>query len=163
MLEFKAKVTGKAPAVMPLSDTAEIKLFAADGTQIGDTSYLLHVNYTPDETYVVYIPAEIPVDWGTTEQDASYKVDCALLEGSSLNVGVTAGAGKLSNAGTADYFIPYKLENGGTETFKGSCQQKTPELLPTLEIAAADWNIVPVARYADTLTYTVTYDKTQTP
>lgn len=162
-LEFKAKVTGKAPAVMPLSDTAEIKLFAADGTQIGDTSYLLHVNYTPDETYVVYIPAEIPVDWGATEQDASYKVDCALLEGSSLNVGVTAGAGKLSNAGTADYFIPYKLENGGTETFKGSCQQKTPELLPTLEIAAADWNIVPVARYADTLTYTVTYDKTQTP
>lgn len=162
-LEFKAKVTGKAPAVMPLSDTAEIKLFAADGTQIGDTPYLLHINYTPDETYVVYIPAEIPVDWGATEQDASYKVDCALLEGSSLNVGVTAGAGKLSNAGTADYFIPYKLENGGTETFKGSCQQKTPELLPTLEIAAADWNIVPVARYADTLTYTVTYDKTQTP
>lgn len=163
MLEFKAKVKGTPTAIMPLSDTAEIKLFAADGTQIGDTSYLLHVNYTPDETYVVYIPAEIPVDWGTTEQDASYKVDCALLEGSSLNVGVTAGAGKLSNAGTADYFIPYKLENGGTETFKGSCQQKTPELLPTLEIAAADWNIVPVARYADTLTYTVTYDKTQTP
>lgn len=162
MLEFKAKVTGKAPAVMPLSDTAEIKLFAADGTQIGDTSYLLHVNYTPDETYVVYIPAEIPVDWGTTEQDASYKVDCALLEGSSVNVGVTAAQSQLANAGT-ESVIPYSIANGDTATFTGSCQQKTPDLLPTLEIAAASWNSIPVARYADTLTYTVTYDKTQTP
>lgn len=161
-LEFKAKVTGKAPAVMPLSDTAEIKLFAADGTQIGDTPYLLHINYTPDETYVVYIPAEIPVDWGATEQDASYKVDCALLEGSSVNVGVTAAQSQLANAGT-ESVIPYSIANGDTATFTGSCQQKTPDLLPTLEIAAASWNSIPVARYADTLTYTVTYDKTQTP
>lgn len=161
-LEFKAKVTGKATAVMPLSDTAEIKFFAEDGTQIGDTSYLLHINYTPDETYVVYIPAEIPVDWGTTEQDASYKVDCALLEGSSVNVGVTAAQSQLANAGT-ESVIPYSLANGDTATFTGSCQQKTPDLLPTLEIAAASWNNIPVARYADTLTYTVTYNKTQTP
>ena len=161
-LEFKAKVTGKAPAVMPLSDTAEIKLFAADGTQIGDTPYLLHINYTPDESYVVYIPAEIPVDWGATEQDASYKVDCALLEGSSVNVGVTAAQSQLANAGT-ESVIPYSIANGDTATFTGSCQQKTPDLLPTLEIAAASWNSIPVARYADTLTYTVTYDKTQTP
>lgn len=161
-LEFKAKVTGKAPAVMPLSDTAEIKLFAADGTQIGDTPYRLHINYTPDETYVVYIPAEIPVDWGATEQDASYKVDCALLEGSSVNVGVTAAQSQLANAGT-ESVIPYSIANGDTATFTGSCQQKTPDLLPTLEIAAASWNSIPVARYADTLTYTVTYDKTQTP
>lgn len=161
-LEFKAKVTGKVPAVMPLSDTAEIKLFAADGTQIGDTPYLLHINYTPDETYVVYIPAEIPVDWGATEQDASYKVDCALLEGSSVNVGVTAAQSQLANAGT-ESVIPYSIANGDTATFTGSCQQKTPDLLPTLEIAAASWNSIPVARYADTLTYTVTYDKTQTP
>lgn len=163
-LAFTAKVTGTPTAIMPLSDRVTIRHYAADGTEItaADDPYVLTVDYTPDETYVVYIPAEIPVDWGTTEQDASYKVDCALLEGSSVNVGVAATASALTNAGTASN-IPYNLANGDTATFTGAQQKAQPTLLPTLEIAAEAWQGIPVARYADTLTYTVTYDKTQTP
>lgn len=163
-LAFTAKVTGTPTAIMPLSDRVTIRHYAADGTEItaADAPYVLTVDYTPDETYVVYIPAEIPVDWGTTEQDASYKVDCALLEGSSVNVGVAATASALTNAGTASN-IPYTLANGDTATFTGARQKAQPTLLPTLEIAAEAWQGIPVARYADTLTYTVTYDKTQTP
>lgn len=163
-LAFTAKVTGTPTAIMPLSDRVTIRHYAADGTEItaADAPYVLTVDYTPDETYVVYIPAEIPVDWGTTEQDASYKVDCALLEGSSVNVGVAATASALTNAGTASN-IPYNLANGDTATFTGARQKAQPTLLPTLEIAAEAWQGIPVARYADTLTYTVTYDKTQTP
>lgn len=163
-LAFTAKVTGTPTAIMPLSDRVTIRHYAADGTEItaADAPYVLTVDYTPDETYVVYIPAEIPVDWGTTEQDASYKVDCALLEGSSVNVGVAATASALTNAGTASN-IPYNLANGDTATFTGAQQKAQPTLLPTLEIAAEAWQGIPVARYADTLTYTVTYDKTQTP
>lgn len=132
-------------------------------------TYTVYVNVAAAESYFVRIPAEVPVDWGASEADVSYSVNCELDEKTSkISVGVAGASvnaenqGALTNAGTAQS-IAYSAVNFTASEFTGVLASKQPDLLPKLEIAAEAWQNIPVARYADTLTYTVTYDKTQTP
>lgn len=132
-------------------------------------TYTVYVNVAAAESYFVRIPAEVPVDWGASEADVSYSVNCELDEKTSkISVGVAGASvnaenqGALTNAGTAQS-IAYSAVNFTASEFTGVLSSKQPDLLPKLEIAAEAWQNIPVARYADTLTYTVTYDKTQTP
>lgn len=132
-------------------------------------TYTVYVNVAAAESYFVRIPAEVPVDWGASEADVSYSVNCELDEKTSkISVGVAGASvnaenqGALTNAGTAQS-IAYSAVNFTASEFTGVLSSKQPDLLPKLEIAAEAWQNIPVARYADTLTYMVTYDKTQTP
>lgn len=127
-------------------------------------TYEIFVNVEPAEGYFVRIPAEVPLDWGAAEADVSYAVSCALdANKSKISVGVAGASvnaenkGVLTNAGTADS-IAYSAVNFAASDFTGTLDAKQPALLPKLEIAAEAWQNIPVARYEDTLTYTVTYN-----
>lgn len=159
---FTAKLTDKAPFAEQLSDKITLKHYRPADPEKGETepqllgTYILNITYMPGEAYMVSIPAEFPVDWGTAETDVSYSVDCVLKEGSKIAVNV-AGAGQLTAVKDASLVMNYTAQDFATTEFRGVQSKVKPTALPMVVINPTTWNTVPVGEYRDTLTYTVEY------
>lgn len=159
---FTAKLTDKQPFAQQLSDKVTVKHYRPADPEKGETepkllgTYILNINYTPDEGYMVSIPAEFPVDWGTATTDVSYSVDCVLKEGSKIAVNV-AGAGQLTAVKDASLKMNYTAQDFAPTEFRGVQTAVKPMALPMVLIDENTWNTVPVGEYRDTLTYTVEY------
>lgn len=112
------------------------------------------------DAYTIVIPADTTVKWGNDNaQDVAYQVQCDLKAGASVKVGITDnGSGKMSATVDASKKLSYDVANFSEQTYTGSISSLTkPTQLPTLTIAAANWQSVPVGEYETTLTYTVEY------
>lgn len=162
-IKFTAKLLSQDLFAQPIEDTVTITQYvpgATDAdppTKIGN-DYTLTVRYTPEEAYVVTIPAEFPIDWGDTSTiDVSYQVDCVLGTGKQIEVDVN-GSGKLTAVNDSSYTMDYISSNFGVKSVFTDVQNKAlPASKPTVQISKEMWDTKPVGKYKDTLTYTVEY------
>ena len=161
---FTARLTSTEEFAQQLSDVVTIYQYRPADPEKGETgeqllgTYKLNVTYTPEESYVVTIPAEFPIDWGNTnEVDVSYEVDCVLGTGKKIEVDVT-GSGKLTAEANSAYTMNYTAEGFGSKSvFTGVHTGSKPANAPTVQISQNMWDNSPVGKYKDTLTYTVEY------
>lgn len=161
---FTARLTGTEKFAQQLSDVVTIYQYRPADPEKGETgeqllgTYKLNVTYTPQESYVVTIPAEFPIDWGNTnEVDVSYSVDCVLGTGKKIEVDVT-GSGILTAEANSAYTMDYTAEGFGSKSvFTGVHTGSKPATAPTVQISQNMWDNSPVGKYKDTLTYTVEY------
>lgn len=125
------------------------------------------IRYATDDMYVVEVPAEVEIPWGSDSVKASYVVTCNLNEGSTIDVGITPAAARfdLSANGTAET-ISCTADSPAAATYSGTQIEATATNPMTISIDASEWQNIPVAAYRadDQITYTVTYtDGSATP
>lgn len=125
------------------------------------------IRYATDDMYVVEVPAEVEIPWGSDSVKASYVVTCNLNEGSTIDVGITPAAARfdLSANGTAET-ISCTADSPAAATYSGTQIEATATNPMTISIDASEWKNIPVAAYRadDQITYTVTYtDGSATP
>lgn len=125
------------------------------------------IRYATDDMYVVEVPAEVEIPWGSDSVKASYVVTCNLNEGSTIDVGITPAAARfdLSANGTAET-ISCTADSPAAATYSGTQIEATATNPMTISIDASEWKNIPVAAYRaeDQITYTVDYtDGSATP
>lgn len=158
------KVISIILAVMMLASIC-VPVFAADITINKDTpapqtarpdvkTKLTKTDGSDAYTYTVTIPASVEVAWGdTTAQDAKYTVTSQLKLGDTLKVKAEANdGGKMTNAGTAST-LTFTVANGEEVVYNEVNNAVNSDTTVTI----ADFSGVPIAEYAGTMTYTVTY------
>lgn len=158
------KVISIILAVMMLASIC-VPVFAADITINKDTpapqtaapdvkTKLTKTDGSDAYTYTVTIPASVEVAWGdTTAQDAKYTVTSQLKLGDTLKVKAEANdGGKMTNAGTAST-LTFAVANGEEVVYNEVNNAVNSDTTVTI----ADFSGVPIAEYAGTMTYTVTY------
>ena len=158
------KVISIILAVMMLASIC-VPVFAADITINKDTpapqtaapdvkTKLTKTDGSDAYTYTVTIPASVEVAWGdTTAQDAKYTVTSQLKLGDTLKVKAEANdGGKMTNAGTAST-LTFTVANGEEVVYNEVNNAANSATTVTI----ADFSGVPIAEYAGTMTYTVTY------
>lgn len=158
------KVISIILAVMMLASIC-VPVFAADITINKDTpapqtaapdvkTKLTKTDGSNAYTYTVTIPASVEVAWGdTTAQDAKYTVTSQLKLGDTLKVKAEANdGGKMTNAGTAST-LTFTVANGEEVVYNEVNNAVNSDTTVTI----ADFSGVPIAEYAGTMTYTVTY------
>lgn len=158
------KVISIILAVMMLASIC-VPCFAADITINKDTpapqtaapdvkTKLTKTDGSDAYTYTVTIPASVEVAWGdTTAQDAKYTVTSQLKLGDTLKVKAEANdGGKMTNAGTAST-LTFTVANGEEVVYN----EVNNAVNSATTVTIADFSGVPIAEYAGTMTYTVTY------
>ncbi len=158
------KVISIILAVMMLASIC-VPVFAADITINKDTpapqtaapdvkTKLTKTDGSDAYTYTVTIPASVEVAWGdTTAQDAKYTVTSQLKLGDTLKVKAEANdGGKMTNAGTAST-LTFTVANGEEVVYN----EVNNAVNSATTVTIADFSGVPIAEYAGTMTYTVTY------
>ena len=158
------KVISIILAVMMLASIC-VPVFAADITINKDTpapqtaapdvkTKLTKTDGSDAYTYTVTIPASVEVAWGdTTAQDAKYTVTSQLKLGDTLKVKAEANdGGKMTNAGTAS-ILTFTVANGEEVVYN----EVNNAVNSATTVTIADFSGVPIAEYAGTMTYTVTY------
>lgn len=158
------KVISIVLAVMMLASIC-VPVFAADITINKDTpapqtaapdvkTKLTKTDGSDAYTYTVTIPASVEVAWGdTTAQDAKYTVTSQLKLGDTLKVKAEANdGGKMTNAGTAST-LTFTVANGEEVVYN----EVNNAVNSATTVTIADFSGVPIAEYAGTMTYTVTY------
>ncbi len=124
-------------------------------------THQINVEYSAGDTYKVVIPADIPIEWGSTEaKDVSYSVTTEMLATSRINVGVTGNSNELTNPNSADT-LTYVANNFKVTEFGNRVTDAKPADLPSVVVSG--WDIAPVGEYRTTLTYTVEYLTDQEP
>lgn len=115
-----------------------------DGDGKGDTSA---------ESFIVTIPADTVIPWGTEETALVYTVESHLAYGKHLEVSV-AGNNVMKLAEDEAETLAYTL--GGTTAFAadGPVVNPAADQDLTVTITADDWANAIVGEYADTLTFT---------
>lgn len=110
--------------------------------------------------YTVTIPASLEIPWSSEKTSLQYGVKTQLALGKRLQVTVeSVGEQKLTNANTA-VALPYTFSNSNDELVDTLSYTTPREVYTTnrtfnIDIKEDDWNKTPVARYADTLTFTI--------
>lgn len=158
------KVISIILAIMMLASIC-VPVFAADITINKDTpapqtaapdvkTKLTKTDGSDAYTYTVTIPASVEVAWGdTTAQDAKYTVTSQLKLGDTLKVKAEANdGGKMTNAGTAST-LTFTVANGEEVVYN----EVNNAVNSATTVTIADFSGVPIAEYAGTMTYTVTY------
>lgn len=158
------KVISIILAVMMLASIC-VPVFAADITINKDTpapqtaapdvkTKLTKTDGSDAYTYTVTIPASVEVAWGdTTAQDAKYTVTSQLKLGDTLKVKAEANdGGKMTNAGTAST-LTFTVADGEEVVYN----EVNNAVNSATTVTIADFSGVPIAEYAGTMTYTVTY------
>ena len=162
-----AYLTAKPNTPYVIEDTLIVHFYHGDGTELTDLQKTIVVRYTPDDSYTVYVPAEFPIKWGTTDAtDVSYEVETYLSAGASLDVSVAQAAGTTPNmlVNESDNKLPFTPENFKITRFTGEHNTKTkPSDIPTITIAEGDWGDKEPDTYETRLTYTVTYNAPVNP
>lgn len=110
--------------------------------------------------FVVTVPADTVIPWGTASTDVGYTVESHLMRGQAVQVTV-AGSGtmKTDPANGEVYEIAYTLD--GAVSFKaaspvvyGTADEPGVKQALNVLVADDDWNRAVVEEYSDTLTYT---------
>lgn len=117
---------------------------------------------TPDtfKAYTVTIPASLVIPWSSEKTAFTYGVKTQLELGKRLQVTVeSVGPLELSNDETS-IVIPYTFSNSNDEGVENLSYTTSREVVTTnrtfnIDILESDWNKAPVARYEDTLTFTI--------
>lgn len=125
------------------------------------------IRYATDDMYVVEVPAEVEIPWGSDSVQASYAVTCNLNEGSTIDVGITPAAANfdLSANGTAET-ISCTADSPAAATYSGTQIEAAATNPMTISVDSSEWVGKPLGEYraTDAITYTVTYsDGTTTP
>ncbi len=118
------------------------------------------------EWYVVQIPADKDIAWGTESVDMNYKVASQLAEGKTLTVTVTdSDSNKMTDQNGGDDTIAFTPTGFAANTFEAvngvgdSATEVTSwanaDPAVTLTIAKEAWEGIAVSVYQTTLTYTV--------
>ena len=150
-------------AVMVPAFAAELKANPESGDVIINTSTLKDtdndgIGDTEAEEYVVTIPADTTIPWGTEETNVSYSVESHLKRDGRVKVTVS-GAGVMKTTDGA-YEISYDLEGEGV-----AFTSDVPTIYPaatkavTVAISADNWNSAVVEEYKDILTYTAEIER----
>lgn len=106
-------------------------------------------------TYTITIPADTSIVWDSPDAAAmDYKVTSQLALGAKLTVKVVASSDAL--VCTADATKTLAYTSTGLDEVKEYGEINNGVVAP-VTITVPDWSNVPVADYATTLTYTVTY------
>lgn len=113
-------------------------------------------------SYSVTIPAETEIEWSATGTEFTYRIKSQLEIGKRLNVTVIGenNENKLLNAQVSKpipYAFSYPNEGGVAESLNYTTAREVVDIdrIFTIEIKTEDWEAVPIARYADRLTFTV--------
>ena len=121
------------------------------------------------EWYVVQIPADKNIAWGTESVDMNYKVASQLAKGKTLTVTVTDSDSNKMTADGVDDTIAFTPAGFTAKTFEAvtgvgdsatevtSWVEADPAV--TLTIAKEAWEGIAVSVYQTTLTYTVAVNK----
>lgn len=117
---------------------------------------------TPDnfKAYTVTIPANLEIPWSSEKTAFTYSVKTQLELGKRLQVLVDSiGPLELSNDETS-IVLPYTFSNSNDEGVESLSYTTSREVVTTnrtfnIDINESDWNKAPVARYSDTLTFTI--------
>lgn len=118
------------------------------------------------EWYVVQIPADKNIAWGTESVDMNYKVASQLAEGKTLTVTVTdSDSNKMTDQNGGEDTIAFTPAGFAAKTFEAvngvgdSATEVTSwanaDPAVTLTIAKEAWEGIAVSVYQTTLTYTV--------
>lgn len=134
-----------------------------DGKQTGDSRVYTSTETAPDfVSYVVTIPAETPIKWGTTKTLFSYSVKTQLDLGKRLSVTAVSQSGtqEMKNANTdktLPYTFSYTNQAGIVNTLSYTTDNEIVDTNRTfnIDITEATWQAAPVAEYEDYLTFTV--------
>lgn len=165
-LNFTIKVTGTPSFLAQAKDTVTVKLCRPADAARGETTavelgtYILNIQYLPDESFSVQIPADIDIPWGTeTPQGDPYKVTSALRE-DHLKVTVTdenaaTRGGNILLSDSADQIVYTPHNIGTSEEFDSITANAVPAVTPQVSVAADEWAGKPLGNYQTTLTYTV--------
>lgn len=124
------------------------------------------IRYATDDMYVVEVPAEVEIPWGSDSVQASYAVTCNLNEGSTIDVGIASAASfDLSANGTAET-ISCTADSPAAATYSGTQIEAAATNPMTISVDSSEWEGKPLAEYRadDQITYTVSYtDGSTTP
>lgn len=136
-----------------LSAALSTTAFAADDVR----SVTVETHIAPN--YIVTIPASTTVDFNKVDTDfGEIKLTAAQLDpGKKVKVALSA-SGTLKNSKDNNKTLAYQILNGDT-AFKSATYEKVGDSTAlTIHIAKADWNAAYAGDYADTVTFTISYE-----
>lgn len=123
-----------------------------------DNNRSVEVKTHIDPTYTVTIPANTTVNFNAVDTSfGAIKLTAAQLDpNKSVKVALSA-SGTLKNAADTNKTLPYKILNGNTEFTSATYTTAGESTALTIHIAQADWNAAHAGDYADTVTFTISY------
>lgn len=137
---------------LALSAALTTTAFAAEKSQ--DVQVTAHI----DPTYTVTIPANTTVNFNAVDTSfGAIKLTAAQLDpGKSVKVALSA-SGTLKNAADTNKTLPYKIRNGDAEFTSAAYTTAGDSTALTIHIEREAWNAAHAGDYADTVTFTISY------
>lgn len=138
-----------------------VPAFAADISDTGSGNVTVSTLTTKEDgsdatDYIVEIPADTQIAWGTPSTDVGYTVESHLMRNQAVKVTVTgSGTMKTDPANGDVYPLAYTLDGAGRDYTASSpvvyaAERQTVNVL----ISENAWNEAVVESYSDVLTYT---------
>lgn len=107
--------------------------------------------------YVVTIPADTVIAWGTQVTELKYSAETHLLYGKTLDVDVTSADYVMSSVQEDGVVLDLAFAlTGDTDVNFATVTYPAVEKAVSVNITEDAWNNAVVAEYADTLTFTAT-------
>lgn len=111
-----------------------------------------------DPTYTVTIPANTTVTFNA--EDTSFgKIELTKAQldpGKKVNVTLSA-SGTLKNKADTTKTLPYQIQSAGQKFTSAAYTTAGQSTALTIHIAQEDWNKAYAGNYADTVTFTISY------
>ena len=144
----------------PAAFTLALALSAALSTTAfaDDDNRMVQVTAHIDPTYTVTIPANTTVNFNAVDTSfGAIKLTAAQLDpGKSVKVALSA-SGTLKNAADTNKTLPYKIRNGDAAFTSAAYTTAGQSTALTIHIAQEEWNKAYAGNYADTVTFTISY------
>ena len=123
-----------------------------------DNNRSVEVKTHIDPTYTVTIPANTTVNFNAVDTPfGEIKLTAAQLDpGKTVKVELSA-SGKLKNQANTEKTLAYEIRNGGTKFTSASYEKAGESTALTIHIAQEAWNTAYAGNYADTVTFTISY------
>ena len=142
------------PAFAATTGSIVDKAGAADTTTVIKTS-TDKADGTDGAYYVVTIPADTTIAWGTPVKTLTYSVESHLKYGERLSVSV-AGNNAMTYEPAPNTVLSLAYELGGVTAFNADKEVINPAVDKDITVTVTDdaWANAIVGEYADTLTFT---------
>ena len=123
-----------------------------------DDNRSVEVKTHSDPTYTVTIPANTTVTFNA--EDTSFgKIELTKAQldpGKKVNVTLSA-SGTLKNKADTTKTLPYQIQSAGQKFTSAAYTTAGDSTALTIHIAQEDWNKAYAGNYADTVTFTISY------
>lgn len=137
-----------------------VPAFAADISDTGSGNVTVSTLTTKEDgsdatDYIVEIPADTQIAWGTPSTDVGYTVESHLMRNQAVKVTVTgSGTMKTDPANGDVYSLAYTLDGAGRDyTAAGPVVYAAERQTVNVLISENAWNEAVVESYSDVLTY----------